>query len=1755
MSLRDRFRNIAAAFLMVVSTIAPIGIAFPNIAYAADGDPADAPQRSKTLADNGDGTYTLTLSVTGKSSQTDNSEKANVVVVFDSSGSMDYSTTANSYSEYTYGGYGKIGDNYVQLYRWSDWYDDYVEIGNGGNYTTVYYESNGEYIQYTDTRYRQTALNRLTVAKNAVNSLAEKLLENNEKSGIPDMVEMAFIDFATNVKTGTTHTGKTTSLETFKSWVNATSADGGTNWEDALNTAKTVDFKDNDPVYIVFVSDGNPTFRVSKYNNNANDGKSCSGYGANRTCARYGTGNSDPNGWNLAAAQDVAATITADSKNTLYAVGVFGNADNMRNLDSKAIYKDATDQAALESAFSDIVKQITNSLSLTGLSFNDGITAMTSVAIDGTAGGFTYKKNGNTWADAPAAEFKDGAVTWNLGNTLLGDGETATVSFIVYPSQEAIDLVADLNNGILNYEDDLTPAQKTQVIKNGDNYTLKTNTDYPTLTYQTVTTTTVNGVPTTTTSDPKTVTITQPDPVGLYTEEVAMQKLWEDSLDPSQRQDEVEDIYLQFYIDGEEYKDLPNYTKDGIKISKQDGNVWGSGTIFIAPGLMVSEGHAAYNENSQYGTVTLNGKKYSILNPGHEYKFGEKDINSHFELTNYIYHPMLVDGVLMNVTFTMNGNTITGVESAKEMTTISATNTIKGGINIEKKVVDENGNEITESTDTFKVNVDLKNPDEDNTAYGYDYRIYYGSNNPKYADCEDKTKCRSDHITGTGSFEETLYIGDIIRVVNVNNGTLFNVSEGDIPFGYELQGIDYQISQGSSGNPTDYTSSTTIDGKNYYAVLGNAAAYVTLTNKYTSGNLKLSKTVNGNPSVAKEFDFKVVFKDNKGAELTGAYNYTLGNKKGTITSGDTIKLSAGQEVEFLNLPAGATYEITETSLPGYTTTVNGVAGNVARGTISDTTEATAAFVNTYNLEKVSTSFVADKQFNDWTADDKFVFELRDKDGNYITEATVDQDHKSATFNVEYSTPGEYTYTISEKALEDNARNQHINTTTAPNTLTVTVKVYDDGEGHLVIDGEPTFTGNQSTIINTYESTGSITIGAGKILTGRDWADGDTFTFDLFDLNGDEEKKIGTITLENGEVVNFDTAISYTTEDRDKTFYYVIREDESKNGHSAGLTNQNPNGVAITVTLSDDHQGNLTATINGTEGNTFTGTIENKYETKPTTATFDVQKTIEDLTNSKRDGEFEFQLINESGNVLQTKKITTSNLTGSVAFNAISYDKAGTYTYTIKEVKGSTSGFTYDETVHTVVVNVTDNIDTAQLTAAVTVDGKNTSTASFNNTYAAKSVTEELFNVSKKVTGLAAGAPTKNFVFDLTGDATDSITINGAGTESFKALTYTKAGEYHYTIREKNTNESGYTYDTTVYTATVTVEDVNGKLVPSVVINKGESVVDKIEFNNTYAATGSAKISVKKEFAGAARDWSKDSFTFTLEETDSVLGEATASAKTNWIATFDDIDYTEAGPYTYTIKESNSNLAGVSASDPVKVTVIVTDNGDGTLKAEVQDPSSYVITNTYETKATSATLHVEKEIEDQSNSDVDGTFTFILKDSEGKEIETKDVTTTDGEGGVDFSTISYDKAGEYRYTITEKADNQAGFTYDTKEYEVVVNVTDDPSKAQLSAEVKINGVVTNEAKFTNIYKAAPVDVQLHVNKEIEDLSNSKVDGTFEFKLSDSNNEEVEIISVSTKDLVGGADFSKINFTETGTYNYTIEEVKGTTAGFSYDTTKT
>ncbi len=902
MSFKRKIFNIFAAVVMVFGSVP---ISFTNT-FAAEGDTptGDVPEHSKTVTPNGDGTYNITLSVTGKQSSDASVSKANVVVVFDTSNSMEYGTSCTR--DYNYNNndtdqYGLVDGTYRPLYRY------------GGDWVYSY-----NYNEYHGNHYN-CASDRLTVAKNATTNLISKLLANNKLEGADsDTVEISLVNFATSVRNTTSWSTSETTLKNAVNGYNVpNSAQGGTNWEAALSSAKTlvnnrISSQPGESNYVIFVSDGDPTFRDSQMGSN-NAGY----YGSdwNNTVNKWGTGNSDPNSWNFNAAKSVADSIAGLNNTTLYTVGAFGDADVMENLAGSDHYYDASDQTALENAFKQIVDQITDALSITNLKFTDGITALTTAAVSGNPDNFIYTKGGAAWTDAPEAEIKtiDGTktVVWDLGDTTLKDGETATVSFTVWPSQASYDILADLNNGKITY-DSLTDAQKASIVEDGDSYSLQTNTKWPTLTYSTVETVTVNGVPTTTVSDPTTITIENDGPMPLDTRKLTLEKKWEDSLDPSQREEVNGKVVLDFYKDNQPYES---------NIELTETNNWRlNDYISIAPGVMISNDSSNYDLlKAGHTEYSFGGKKYIILETGHDYYFEEKDINNHFELTNYIYHPMIIDNVLKNVFFTRDASdNITGIEKFEDMNSVSATNTLKGGINVEKKVVDKNGNAV-DTDDSFDITIHLIGTDS--KPYSYDYRVYYGKKNPEYEshivynDDGSVRYSRSDHIYGTGDIAETLYVGDVIRIVNVESGVEYYVEE-DTKDGYDVNPvIVYEEKYGNES--TSSSSASTTDG--YYVVSGNTASNATITNKFLDEKTKV--------------DFEKTWYDEDGNVLSGK---TLPGsitvelfKKGAdgkvVSTGKTQSATANTnwKASFTDLPkydngVAIVYSIKESAIEGAT---------------------------------------------------------------------------------------------------------------------------------------------------------------------------------------------------------------------------------------------------------------------------------------------------------------------------------------------------------------------------------------------------------------------------------------------------------------------------------------------------------------------------------------------------------------------------------------------------------------------------------------------------------------------------------------------------------------------------------------------------------------------------------------------------------------------------------------------------------------------
>lgn len=1301
MSLKKRILSFFTAFLMIFGSTPFV---FENASAAenshegalnADGE-AFKPDASKKLDSNGDGTYTITLSVTGKAQSTTTTTKANALVVFDTSGSM--------------------GDRECLRYTGTGWGRRCAE------YST-----------------------RLQVAKDAVNSLAEDLLSNNTEAN-PDMVELAFIDFSSNVndKTSIITSYDTGSNNDAKNWINGRGATGGTNWEAALKAANEFSFDDEDQTYIIFVSDGNPTFRLTSHEATDDQrvwiGNSWNGHyettdtdefyypsysGGNDTLhdsrrhtdGTYGTGVGDHYGWNLSDAKTQATAITTAGKK-FYAVGTFGDADNMNELGGE--YYDATDSEKLNAAFSKIASQITNSLNLKDVEFDDGITTMTQVAssmVDGEPTGFTYTLNGNTVDKIGTVSLDNNNVAWEVGD--LGNGDVATLSFIVWPKQEAYDLIADLDNGVKNY-DDLTDDEKYQIEKTADgHYNLKTNTESPKLYYKTIET--IDGVPGELSAE-KYITIENPDPVPVNDLKVPLMKLWNDSLDNTQRLDKnnpIKEITLELTKtdvetdttqtvaikhDGEtisEFKLTKDSTVDEqVSFEGESYDAWVyEHEIAIAPGEMIS------NSSDNYELLKGTGKfkeidNYLILDEGYDYKFNEISGDYHFELENIIYHPMIIDGELKSVVIERDSSGKITELKIEDSVAIYAMNTLKGGINVSKVVYKNDSDKPYETNESFKVKITLE---KDGEPYNYDYKVY------TYSNVEHTGEANvSGHICSTGNendncgevtnqsgiIEAEITPYDVIRVINVESGVKYKVEELDAnsKLGYSPKTINY------------FLNDEEVEGENgFYTVFGNTASNAVVVNNYYTGALKISKTV-------------TVESGNEKAAKAKTFNFTATIKDGEKTiKTETCELKHGESCEIKDLPAGATYEVSETEVEGFTMSSENETGTIEKEEEGEEPK-TAAFTNTYKLSGSEATITVKKDFgNFWHTDlesglaDTFIFILKDSKGEVIGRKEVTETLKDSVkfivpieINEKIDENGKtFNFTITE---DENFTRDGISRVENDEDIEVAIVAKDDGKGGITFEEAEL---SKDTIYNTYEATGSLTLQAKKVLEGREWLDSDKFSFELKNEDGEtlDTAEVSMNDVED-EVADFSfEELEFTEADAGKTYTYTISETGTL---PAGVENTTGD-ITVTVEISDNYDGTLTVTAEYSEENQ---TFINEYSTKATDAEDFVVKVSKEIVDDSEDQtvedtEFAFiikGLCEEFEDYSETIYITTEDLIGSGAFSGISFDEVGEYQFEVSEVNDEKEYFEYDTSTYVVTVVVEDDYETAQLyIASKTVD--------------------------------------------------------------------------------------------------------------------------------------------------------------------------------------------------------------------------------------------------------------------------------------------------------------------------------------------------------------------------------------------------------------------------------------------------------------------
>ncbi|AGU80901.1 LPXTG cell wall surface protein [Streptococcus anginosus] len=667
---------------------------------------------------------------------------------------------------------------------------------------------------------------------------------------------------------------------------------------------------------------------------------------------------------------------------------------------------------------------------------------------------------------------------------------------------------------------------------------------------------------------------------------------------------------------------------------------------------------------------------------------------------------------------------------------------------------------------------------------------------------------------------------------------------------------------------------------------------------------------------------------------------------------------------------------------------------------------------------------------------------------------------------------------------------------------------------------------------------SATLQVNKKLVGRKLK-AQEFEFDLVD-NTEVSPTVGKIlqTVKNnanGEV-NF-KSLEYT---KAGTYEYFIRENK---GSAPGVT-YDQKFITVTVEVKEKsgklEVSKVTYMTDGEE--IKKPTFNNRYTPVKTSAKLEVKKVL--TGRPLQEGEFEFELkdLQRNKKILETVKNTAD---GKVQFKELKYTKAGIYHYTISEKAGDVPGVEYEPNLISATVTVEDKGGKLEVTKITySKAGEETKDPTFINQYTPGKTFARL-EVNKILTGRQLQKD--EFEFELKEDGKPDVLQtaknDAQGKVQFQVINYDKAGEYHYTITEKNNGLTGVTYDSSKVKVTVKVtDDGKGKLRASVTYDGGKKT-----FKNTFTPKEiTVPLQVTKALTG--RNLQDDEFEFELYDGQNKLLQ-TVKNKADGTIPFKALKFTKTGLYNYLIKEKAGKVPGVDYDkQPIKVTIRVQQEEDGQLIYNIvylgldesgkNQISKQSFTNKYTAKGTDATFSVTKKLTGRALKD--GEFSFDLKeDGKADVLQTK---KNDKYGKVQFDAIKYQTVGTHKYTITEKNTGLGGVTYDTKTIKVTVEVTDN-GKGQLVSKVTYEN---NDQTFNNTYSSQKVSAQLSVTKEL--TGRALNDQEFEFELVGSDDNVRQTKKNATD---GRVTFDAIDYTKVGTYHYTIKEKDNGLGGVTYD----
>ena len=1505
--MKGKKSRILAFGAVLIATLAfAFGMSVPAFA-AAD----EEPDHAKILKINDDGTYTIALNVTGDSVK--QIQKVNVIVIVDRSGSMgeDSGTTSVTYTatnSTSTGLYGLIDGEYVPLER----------RGGYGNRTFWY---NG--VRYTGQRYLRTEANqtRMQATQQAVNSLADGLLSYNGQDGNPnDTVEMALVSFST---TAQTNVSKTTSYNTFSNAVNNLNANGGTNWEAALQQANNINFGDNDPTYVIFFSDGSPTFHSTNggYNN------------WNSTYRVYGTGGeTEPNmehSYTQAVddAQTLANKVGVNNFYTIFAYGTTAGSTYMTNLTTAAGAPasnnySASNTAALQEAFAQILGNIERA-GIGSVEITDGTTSSVTTT-SGTvshlltvdtdsyqyyrAGGdysdiSTYNpaqgNYGVEWEGAPEATFENSAVQWNLGDGyVLENDVTYTVTFNCWPSQTTLDIVADIKNDPTAY-DRLDKNIKDYIDSDGN---LKTNTEAS-----------ISWVDTRTGHSGNDEFEPIPAVSSEAVEELALSKQWENALDGR----EAEPITLTVTRDGTD-----TYTVTLGNPDPQTGDPDWSDSVYISIGILRHTSDGELTDSA--------GRKYEVLENGHNFTFVEPmDLGYYWELEVPVVRPMMIDGTLTmlikkegrfnnpdNTTeYTIGGSVYyVGDTGAASLTAI---NHRRAQLNLTKAVDGEDADPdqkfpFTLNVVDSKASSDSSNPD--NTIWFSVWNGGYVDADVSGAEKEYKNGAWTGFYYAPSGSNVTLNLkaGDNLRILNLPIDSTYTFTEGTLPDNYAYVNTTISAKTWDDDEneiPVEVPGTAFSGGQTTTGTIhaSNIDYTVTFNNKYDLAAAEITKVWDdGNnqdgkrPTVDQYKSYLKLYAD--GTDVTSRYADKL---TVTVDPTDSNKyLVKWSELDRYADGKDIVYTIEETPVPtDYTCTQTTVPD---RGTITNThtPEATTATVtkvweDSDNRAGKRPASIQVQLYANGTAEGDPVTLPADGAWTY-------------TWNdlPKYSNGTEIVYTADETAVPSGYTKTgpvtENGTSTITNTLesgdlTVSKTVVSDATADHSADFSFTVTLSDTSISGTFGdvtfasgvATFTLKDGGSKSITGL--PAGITYTVAEATATGFTTTKTGdtgsitkdatataafTNTRQTGNLNVTKTVVSNTSADLQKDFNFTVTLSDTtinktfgdvtftngvatftlKDGGSKAITGL-PTGITYTVT-EDTAAGFVTTKTNDT------GTIS----TTPATAAF---------TNTREQGTLELNktVVSQAAadaNKTFTFTVTLNDTSVSGTYGDMTFS-GGVATVTLKGGEKATAPNLPAGVTYTITEATATGFTTESTGASGTIPKDSTASATFTNT-------REVGNLTVTKSVVSDNSADKDIEFNFTVTLSDN-TINGTFGEGANAMTFTngvaqfklKDGQSitatglptEITYEVVETTDNGFTtsysgeegtISTTASTATVTNTRKTGELEVTKTVNSHTAADKQKEFTFTVTLDDNT---INKTYSGL--EFTNGVATFTLKD--------------------------------------------------------------------------------------------------------------------------------------------------------------------------------------------------------------------------------------------------------------------------------------------------